>query len=73
MNTKVLIETLTEIPDLELLSELERNLKNTGSLIVPDLKKLFIMFNALLKYHKKPMIFKTLLLISQVVKTLLPT
>jgi hypothetical protein len=41
MNTKVLIETITEIPDLELLGELEANLKNTGTVVVSDLKRLY--------------------------------
>jgi hypothetical protein len=73
MNTKILIETLTEMPDYELLTELEGNLKNAGNVNVPDLKKLFIMFNSLLKHRQKPTIFKTLLLIASVSSTLLAT
>lgn len=73
MNTKVLIETLTEIPDLDLLSELEKNLKNTGSIVIPDLNKLFVMFTSIFKCRQKDILFKSLLLLSQVAKTLLLT
>ena len=73
MNTKVLIETITEIPDISLLGELEVNLKNTGSIIVPDLTKLFIMFASVFKCKDKKLLFKGLLLMSQVAKTLMLT
>ncbi len=73
MNTKILIDTLTEMPDVELLSELENNLKNTGSIVVPDLNKLFNMFASLFSCKQKDILFKSLLLLSQITKTLLPT
>lgn len=73
MNTKVLIETITEIPDISLLSELETNLKNTGSIVVPDLSKLFVMFTSVFKCREKKLLFKGLLLMSQIAKTLMLT
>jgi hypothetical protein len=73
MNTKVLIETLAELPDEELLVELERNLKNSGAVVVPDLNRLFAMFNAIFKCSQRGILFRSLLLLSYVAKTLLPT
>lgn len=43
MNVKVLIQTITEMPEVELLAELVENFTKQGKVLVPDLKKLFVM------------------------------
>jgi len=43
MNVKVLIQTITELPELELLTELTEIFVKQGKILMPDLKKLFVM------------------------------
>ena len=52
---------------------MEQNLKNAGNVNVPDLKKLFVMFNSLIKHRQRATIFKSLLLVASVSSTLLTT
>jgi hypothetical protein len=43
MNVKVLIQTITELPEAELLTELTDHFVKEGKILLPDLKKLYAM------------------------------
>jgi hypothetical protein len=45
----------------------------SGGVNVPDLKKLFVMFTALLRQPSKPVVIKALLLVAHLAATLLQT
>ena len=47
MNIKVLVETLIEIPDEELLTELTSEIKKHQSLVISDIRKFFHLLSCL--------------------------
>lgn len=53
MNTKVLVETLTEIPDMELLQELSTVLRANNSLLLANPATFFHMLSCLFSCSNK--------------------
>lgn len=47
MNMKVLVETLIEIPDKELLAELHASVVKNKALVLPDTSRFFLMLSCL--------------------------
>lgn len=57
---KILIETLIEIPDKELLNELNQAIIKNNALIIPDIKRFFTMLQCLFSGTNKEIKLKSI-------------
>jgi hypothetical protein len=73
MNVKVLIQTLTELPEAEMLDELINHFRSQNKIMVSDLKKVFSLVAALYSSHVKDIVQRGTQLVELLCRLLIAT